>query len=133
MLNPFPNLLMFGFFAPTLLRVAAAFVVFYVAYSLMTNRERLSEMTFPIIGHYRPWMATVSSVACGIIGFSLLLGYLTQWGALLGGVMALKQAVMPKRYAAYMPLSRGTSLLLLVICLSLLISGAGAMAQDLPL
>jgi uncharacterized membrane protein YphA (DoxX/SURF4 family) len=133
MLNPFPDFLMYGFFAPTLLRIAAAMALFYIAYSIMTNRDKLAELKVPIIGHYRPWMAIISGAVTTLVALSLFVGYLTQIGAILGAVIGLKQAIFAKRYASATPLSRGANLLLMAICLSLLVSGAGALAQDLPL
>ena len=53
--------------------------------------------------------------------------------ALLGALIALKSSVWGHRYPRYFVLSRVTSLLLLVVCISLLLSGAGALAFDLPL
>ncbi len=133
MLNPFPHLLVYGFFAPTLLRVAAALVLFYVAYFLTTKRHELLNTSLPLIGKPQLWILRAAAAIDALIGLSLLVGYDTQWAAILGAVIAVKCLIWKRRYPAIVPLSHIASLLLLVICLSLLVSGAGAFAYDLPL
>ena len=133
MLNPFPHLLVFGFFAPTLLRVAAAITMGYSATYFVTHRKSIVAQSYILIG--KPPMALIwlGSVTTAATTAALFLGYYTQYAALITGLSALKFAVWAKKYPAAMPLSRSTSLLLLSISLSLLLSGAGAFAIDLPL
>lgn len=134
MVNPFPELLVFGFFAPTILRLAAAGVFFYVVYQQWERREHLAKIPFPVIGTSLGmnivWVALGIEIA---IGGMLLAGYYTQIAALLGMVAAAKFFYFEKWWPTFAPLSRGTSALLFIILLSLLVSGAGAMAYDLPL
>lgn len=132
MLNPFPDLLMLRFFAPTMLRLTAAVVFFYVAYTVYTRRHEIAHIALPFIGKSE-WFAWVSAIFHAAIGFMLLGGYYTQWASLIGAIGALKGIVWAKRYAPLIPLSRGTSALLIMILLSLLLTGAGAFAYDLPL
>lgn len=132
MLNPFPELLVFGFFAPTLLRIAAAIAFGSIAYLQYKRREEIAATRFPIIGHGGVWM-WVSITVEVLITISLLLGYYTQWAALVGLIVAIKHAIFAKRYPRAVPLCRGEYYFLIFICLSLLLSGAGALAFDLPL
>ena len=133
MLNPFPQLLALGFFAPTLLRVAAALVFFYITYVLTTKRREVLETPLPIVGTMPLWLLRSAAAIIALIALSLLVGYDTQWAAILGAVVALKCLVWRHRYPTLIPLSHIASLLLLAICLSLLVTGAGGFAQDLPL
>lgn len=134
MLNPFPELLVFGFFAPTLLRLAAAGVFLYVVSAQWERREAMAKIPFPIIGTSWGmgvvWVAVIIEL---IIAGMLLAGYYTQIAALLGMVAATKYFYFEKWWPTFAPLSRVTSVLLFVILISLLLSGAGALAYDLPL
>ncbi len=132
MLNPFPALLTYGFFAPTLLRVAAALVFLYMAYTVYQHRAQAARTPMPMVG-LQPWAPGFAVLAYSIIGVSLLLGYYAQIGAILGAIAALKELFWGARMQALFPLSRAGSLLLLSICLSLIVTGAGALAFDLPL
>ena len=132
MLNPFPQLLVYWFFAPALLRVAAAGVFWYIAYVVYRTRAQAAQTPMPVVG-VQPWAPGFSMVVYFLIGLSLALGYYTQVGALLGAVAAFKGLFWGARLRALFPLSRASALLLFAICLSLLLTGAGKFAFDLPL
>ena len=132
MLNTFPNLLVFGFFAPTLLRVAVACLFFYAAYSAYKHRDAAARLRFPIIGE-APWAGGFTTLIYAVFGFMLFFGYYTQIAALFAGLTSIKGMLFCKRYPPLFPYPRSTYVLLLAICLSLLVSGAGAFAYDLPL
>jgi uncharacterized membrane protein YphA (DoxX/SURF4 family) len=131
MLNTFPGLLL-PFLAPTLLRVAVAIVFFYIAYQQWSKREAIATTPYPkqiLQGPAVAWLAIVTGIA---IGLSLLFGYYTQVAALAGFALSLP-VIFWKHDPNMFPLSRSTWALLCVVCLSLILSGAGAYAQDLPL
>ncbi len=132
MLNTFPQLLVFGFFAPTLLRLVAAGIFLYTAHYHFKHREQITHTRFPIVGA-RAWVAWVALLVEALVGLGLLVGYYTQIAALVGAIIALKQLVWHSRYPGFFFFSRSTSLLLLVVMLSLLLTGAGAWAMDVPL
>lgn len=132
MLNPFPELLTYSFFAPTIVRVAAAALFLYVGYRHWKGRESICQTRFPVIGQ-GAWIAWLSTAVQLAIGASLLFGYYTQIGALVGSLAAVKGILFGRVYPSAFPLSRATYALLLAACLSLLLSGAGAFAFDLPL
>jgi len=118
MLNPFPDLLWLGFFAPTVLRLAAAAVLLTGAYA-----------------HYKTKgpNSTAMAAAHALVGGMLFLGWYTQYAALLGIAGIVAGYLLPKSLFKAEPLPWTTSLLLFAIFLSLLVSGAGAFAFDLPL
>lgn len=134
MLNPFPSLLVFGFFVPTILRITAAAVFFYVVRHQWEHKEQIAKIPFPIVGTTLGmnlvWFALIVEV---VIAASLIAGYCTQVGALLGAVAAAKYFYFGREWPTFAPLSRGTSALLFVILITLIFSGAGALAYDLPL
>lgn len=132
MLNTFPNLLVLGFFASTLLRVAVACLFFYAAYSAYKHRDDAAHLRFPLIGE-ASWAGKFTMLMYAVIGLLLLFGAYTQIAALLAGIVSIKGLLFCKRFRPLFPYSRSTYFLILAVCLSLLVSGAGAMAFDLPL
>jgi len=132
MLNPFPQLLDFAFFAPLLLRVAVAVVLFYVAYQQYRNRDKIAKLPLPIVGR-NSWWCAVSIIFHTVVGALLLFGYYTQIAALLAIVGCIKGLWLNHRHPSVVILPNSAVILLLVICLSLLLTGAGALAIDLPL
>lgn len=132
MLNPFPQLLFLSYFAPTLLRVVAGLVIAALAYHHFKNKETLSSVRFPVVGS-GAWIIWLSVVIEVLVAAGLLFGYGTQVAALLGALVALKSIVWSGRYPHYFIFSRMAAFLLLGICLSLMVTGAGALAMDLPL
>lgn len=132
MLTPFPELLTYGFFAPTIIRVMVAFSFAGIAYAVYTRRDEIAHISFPIVGK-AAWLAPVSALVHALIAAALFVGYYTQIAAILAILSALKQAYFAKQYPRAIPLCRAEYILLVAMCLSLLLSGAGAMALDLPL
>ncbi len=132
MLNPFPDLLTYSFFAPTLLRVAVALALFFVAYVQFKRLHELSQIRFPVVGG-GAWIIWLSIIAHTVIGLMLFFGAYTQIAAILGVLGGIKGLVWGKRYPRVFVLCRVDYLFILVMCLSLLLSGAGALARDLPL
>ncbi|MBX4192612.1 hypothetical protein KW798_03985 [Candidatus Parcubacteria bacterium] len=116
---------MFSFFAPTLLRILVAVAFGFIAYVHYKRREELKVS----LGVWL-WIALAIEV---LIALSLFLGYYTQIGALAGIIMSGTQAWYAKSHPRATPLCRVDYIFLKVICLSLLISGAGALAFDIPL
>ncbi len=134
MLNPFPELLVYGFFAPTILRIAAAFIFLYVAYMQAQHREIMAKIPFPVVGNSLGmgvvWFAVAVELA---LSAALVIGYSTQAAAIIGMIAAAKYFFFGRRWPTFAPISRGTAILLFVILASLLLSGAGGLAYDLPL
>ncbi len=132
MLNTFPHLLVLGFFAPTMLRIAVACVFFCAAYAVQKHRHTIAHLKLPIIGALS-WVGSFTAFAYAIIGLLLFTGSYTQVAAIIGALAAAKGWVLHTNYEELFPYSKSTYVLVFIICLSLVISGAGAMAFDLPL
>ena len=136
MLNPFPQLLVLGFFAPTLLRLAVALTLFVLAVHTYRHASKLKSLHLPIIGvqHWVPGLvATVEILLAAMFFF----GWHTQIAALLGLLMVIKYFVYRFVWAhlceAYFLYSMSTMLLFAVMCVCLLFTSAGALGFDLPL
>lgn len=136
MLNTFPALLTYGFFAPTLLRLGVAALFAWSAWMAYKNRNHFRGVKLPFV-EAKPWMPVFAALAELALAAMFLTGWHTQIAAILGILAAIKYAIYrrwwPGALGLYFPLSPGAVFLVLIICLSLLLSGAGAMAFDLPL
>ena len=132
MLSLFPQLLFLAPFSTTLLRVSAGIVILLVAWIHVSKREELSHIDFFVIGR-GPWIPIVAAILEFAIAAALIAGIYAQLAALLGALAALKSLIWKSRFGGFFPLPQSTSALLFVICLSLVFSGAGIFAFDLPL
>ncbi len=132
MLNPFPSLLNLTFFAPLIVRVVAAGVILYMAHVHRVRRPELVKLLSPIVGRKAGtlvWLVIVLEAATGIL---LLVGLYTQYAAIVGIILSIRSLLaIPHR--ALSPFDRAADVLLLGICVSLLLTGAGAFAFDIPL
>jgi uncharacterized membrane protein YphA (DoxX/SURF4 family) len=137
MLTTFPSLLMYSFFVPLLLRVAVAAYFAYQAIGHFKNKKGVAselDHKFKWLSHESSvWLAGLLILAELAVGILLFVGAWTQIAAILAALGFLKMAYFNDTLPTYAPLPRSTYILLIVICLSLLITGAGAFAFDLPL
>jgi hypothetical protein len=117
----------------SMIRVAVAVALIYIAYRVFATSREIMAVEFPIVGHMRSWMVTVGASASCLIGVALFVGAWTQPLAILAAMIATKHAYWSRVYPGIFPLSTGAYVLLTVMSLSLIFSGAGAFAFDLPL
>ena len=127
--NTFPQLLDYSFYAPTILRVAAALVFAYLAYQHYSHLKEISHVHFPVVGQ-GVWIGWAMVIVETVVALGLFLGYHTQINAIIGAIVALKHVVWGARYPHIFMLSKSSAFLLLMICLSLLLSSAGRIAFD---
>ncbi len=133
MLNPFPHLLVYSFFAPTLLRIAVACVFAYLAVFHFRHRREVASEVSMLSAGVAIWIIGLYIAIEAMTALGLFLGYDTQIAALVGAILSLKLLLLRPSLRHVAPLSRLTYALVGVICLSLLVLGAGAVAFDLPL
>ena len=134
MLNTFPDLLTYSFFAPTLLRVAVALVFAYLAWHHWSARRACTgEIASFVSSSVAGGLCMVYALIEALVALGLIVGVYTQVAALVGAVITLKILVLKRSFHQTAPLSRTAYALVCVICISLLITGAGALALDLPL
>lgn len=122
----FPSLLTFSFFAPTVLRVISASIFLREGYRMTKSAQSVSPKSSVML-----WYLAIIEITVGV---SFLVGFWTQLGAILGIFLTLKLIYFKKKGRdTWARESIPTYLLLLGICVSLLVTGAGAFAFDLPL
>lgn len=114
-LTTFPYLLNFGFIAPTLLRIGVAIFLLYL------TKER----------YHKKYKG--ASILYLIAASALLLGYQTQFGAILGIILVKFDYWTEKNGVAFVSEKTFLYGLPVIILLSLLFTGPGFFAFDLPL
>lgn len=114
MLSLFPQLLFLSPFAAFLIRLALAVVFGYSAYARIPHGATLLK---------------VFGVIDALIALALFLGFSTQLAALAGLICTIAWLAR----ADWNPYPKSTTALAAVMCLSLLLLGAGPFAFDLPL
>jgi len=133
MLNPFPYLLSFAAFAPMLIRIVVGLYLLIYAYRLLgRDRVRATEEVARVIKSLAaPWITFLGILEIAAAA-SLIAGFYTQIGAIVGGLIFLKLSLRAKNYPALSPKGGSLPFLLSILCLTLLITGAGAFAFDYP-
>ena len=120
MLNPFPDLLNFSLLVPTLLRIFLG--GYFLMYSYSLARRICVEHSFAKM-RWAEYVVLLLSCAGGAL---VLFGFLTQISALILSLVIAYSAFSQKRNYLFL-------LSLFVMSLSLLISGSGLFAFDIPL
>ena len=121
MINPFPDLLTFSLLAPFIIRVALG--AYFILYSYALAQKIYRKDTLSEGASWKKHMAVLVSLFGGV---SVFVGFLTQIGAIL-------LALLSAGFIYSKEGNRAFALFLFAMSLSLLFSGAGAFAFDLPL
>lgn len=134
MLNTFPELLNYSLLAPTLLRLILAFVLITVGIDTITKKRSLFasyfiSREFPL-ANLLPWKFGISEI---ILGLFFFFGFFTQVASLIAIYILLSLFFIENRAEKILPHNSTFYLIMIVIAISLLFSGAGAFAVDLPL
>lgn len=137
MLNVFPDLLFLQLISPFLIRVTVGIMLFWIGYSyIFKDRETvISQVSskFPKLGSFSVWFGGIFEMITGIF---LIVGFLTQIAAIAGvliAIDALSAKFLYKDLDKTIKYSKMFYILIFITSLSLLFSGAGAFAIDLPL
>lgn len=120
MLNTFPNLLTYGLFAPLLLRLALGIFLVFTSYKSL--RGQISNIS------------RGAEIVLAIAGVFIVIGLFTQVMALL--VLIISAATFVYKWKVVKSLLEKDIMLyvfVIVISISLMLSGAGFYAIDLPL
>ncbi|HEY1037624.1 MAG TPA: DoxX family protein [Candidatus Paceibacterota bacterium] len=134
MLNTFPELLFLKSMAPTLIRLGAGAYFIMLGYSKFTlNRHAL--ITYFDSIKIKPADKFVKALGFTefIIGACMIIGLLTQIASIIGAIIAFVSLVVVVRDPQLKMRSWMEYMLLFLISLSLVFSGAGLWALDLPL
>lgn len=133
-LNTFPNLLTFGILAPFILRLVIGFIAIDLGY-LKLGKENVDwRILFETI-HFRPSKYFVKIFAFVEIagGLMLLLGAYVQIVAIIFALAFFCEAVLEYKEESLEDRNITFYVLMFAISLSLIFTGAGAFALDLPL
>ena len=135
MLNTFPELLNYSILAPTLLRLVLAFVLITTGFVIIRPAKRalfaayFDSKQYPLAS-FLPWKLGVAQIVIGIFFF---FGFFTQIAALVALYILFALFYIENRVERILPHTSTFYLIMIVIALSLLLTGAGAFAVDLPL
>jgi uncharacterized membrane protein YphA (DoxX/SURF4 family) len=132
MLNAFPDLITYSFFAPAILRILVGISFLYIAYTQFARRKEIAQTGLPFFGRPNIGLIFTSATLIALVGLALCIGYYTQVAALIGIVIALKHAIYAKKYPVAIPLCRLEYIYIIVICFTLMLTGAGLLAVDIP-
>ena len=116
MLSLFPEILFLSPFAPLIIRVALALLMLYDGYVLLGRSQT---------------QARVAALCSFIVAALFFVGAWTQLAAILFAVAFLVYLIFPYGPGTSMP--RSTIALAIVMALTLVLTGPGAYAFDLPL
>ena len=134
MFNPFPDLLSFSFFAPLLLRLALGVVFLDFGRHTLGKGRGQHGALFEALGlKYGTHYTTALGVLEIIVGLTLVAGLYTQIAAIVAFVLSLTAYYLKGKHGAHIEHRRHLFFLTTIIALSLLLTGAGAIAFDLPL
>jgi uncharacterized membrane protein YphA (DoxX/SURF4 family) len=134
MLNPFPEILDYAFFVPLILRVTLGLVLINLgALKLGSERERWTR-SFEVL-RIRPTGAFVRLF--GIIeilgALAFLAGFQVQISAIIFSIIILSELTIEVTTPEVLKRAFPFYFLLFAIAFSLIFTGAGAIAVDLPL
>lgn len=134
MLNPFPELLVYSMLAPFLLRIVVGFIFIDLGILLFKGEKERWLLSLNTLHIPNPKLVVKILGVIEIVGgVALLLGALTQIAALILALLTFIEIYIEYKNPEVIKRTFVFYLLVLVITLSLLFSGAGAFAFDLPL
>ena len=133
-LNTFPSLLSFSFLSPMILRLVLGFIALNLGFLKITSESELWRKLFETInfhpaGFFVKLLAAIETIG----GILLLLGAYTQITAIVFALLFFCEAILEYRDDELERRSITFYILVFAIALSLVFSGAGAFALDLPL
>ncbi|OHA88515.1 MAG: hypothetical protein A2653_01955 [Candidatus Zambryskibacteria bacterium RIFCSPHIGHO2_01_FULL_43_25] len=134
MLNPFPELLAWSGLAPFVLRLALGFLFINLGFLKLTKEKARWESFFKII---RVGPADFLTKLFGFIeiigGIALVIGLYTQIAALIFAILTFVEVYLEYKEESLLERTLPFYILIFAISLSLIFSGAGLLAFDLPL
>jgi len=134
MLNPFPELLVYSLLAPLILRVVAGLLFIDLGVLLFKNEKERWALSLSSLNIPNP-KATIKILGVVEIlgGAMFILGLYTQIAALILALFTFAEVYIEYKSPAILKRNLIFYIMLFAIVLSLLLSGAGAFAIDLPL
>ena len=133
-LNTFPDLLTFGVLSAFILRIVLGFIAIDLGYLKLGKEKKRWQNLFELI-HFHPSRYFVKIIAFVEIigGLMILFGAYTQIIAMIFALAFFCEAILEYREDSLEVRGFPFYILMFAISLSLIFSGAGAFALDLPL
>ena len=134
MLSVFPDLLTYHQIAPLILRIVLGLIFISFGYEALTGEKQRWQKVFEMI-KLRPsaFFEKLFGLVEIIGGIMLIIGLFTQVAALVFSIISLAELIIEYREPVLLKNSIFFYLLLLTISASLIFTGAGFAAFDLPL
>lgn len=134
MTNPFPELLTFSLLAPTLLRLTLGVFIIMLGYGKLKEDNKGVTNFFESLG-FKPAKYYVQALAIAeiVMGVALFVGFLTQIAALVVAIITFVSLIVTIRHPETGLRKPTDYALFFVISISLVLTGAGLIAIDLPL
>lgn len=134
MLNTFPDLLTYSLLAPFILRVVIGLIFIDLGVILFKGEKARWLTSLSILRIPKPEMAVkILGVVEVIGGAMLILGFYTQMTALILALFTFAETYIEYKEPTILKRNLVFYVIVLAILISLLFSGAGAFAIDLPL
>jgi putative oxidoreductase len=134
MLNPFPDLLTYSLLSPFILRVVAGFIFIDLGVLLFKNEKERWQAFLSLFKIPNSKLAVkILGVVEVVGGIMFILGYYTQIAALILGLFTLIETCVEYKEPIILKRNFVFYITIFTIVISLLLSGAGAFAIDLPL
>jgi len=134
MLNPFPELLTYSLLAPFILRLMVGIIFINLGLLIFKSEKDRWQISLSTLNIPNPKLAVKIFGGIEIIGgVMLILGFYTQIAALMLGILVFAQTYLEYKDPAILKRNFIFYSLILAIVISLLFSGAGTFAIDLPL
>ena len=132
--NVFPELFTYSLIAPFILRVVLGFIFLNLG-SLKLGKEKLGWINSLNILRIKPagFFVGLLGIVEIIGGLLLIVGAYTQVAALVLGVISINEMLIEHKEESILKRDVVFYLLLSAICISLLLTGAGLYAVDIPL
>ncbi len=130
MLNPFPDLLAFSLLAPFLIRISLGILFVSFGYSLLVKNK---SHTINIKTNFASFSVYTISILEILGGFMLIVGFFTQIASIILSIFAISMIVIKVKHKNYFKYSLIFYILIFIITFTLMFSGAGIFAIDLPL
>ncbi len=134
MTNPFPELLTFSLLAPTILRLTLGVLIITLGYNKFKNHNKGIIEFFESLG-FKPSSYYIKTLAITeiVMGVALFVGFLTQIAALVIAIITFVSLIITIRHPEVGLKKASEYAIFFAISLSLVLTGAGLLAIDLPL
>jgi uncharacterized membrane protein YphA (DoxX/SURF4 family) len=135
MLNPFPDLLNYSFVAPTMLRIVLGFVILNLGIAKLKYERAVWLRSFQIMlfKKFAPFAVSFLGKIQIILGIMFIIGLYTQLAALITTIISFGELSIEYFQEDIIKRSLVFYLLIFTIALSILFTGAGLFALDIPL